>query len=212
MTATFVTAAEVIKATGLPADYSVIAQADIEQHIGSAEAYLQQILNVSFTTGTSTAVVVTDETYDGDATDTFFIKKVPVNSITALSVTDDYGASYTTITTGTKIWTDSQTGMVRLKPTAEATRYPKGTQTIKVSYKHGIVPDEGHKRLMCLLAGIMTLVEQAGGTFDDVTNYSLPEYTVSKGEPYTNIREATLRLREEWDRLITYYRPKLSMA
>lgn len=201
----YVTASEVLSITGLPTDYSIISQADVNRHILWAEARAQRVLKVSFTTNASTGVTVTDEEYDGDGTGDLILKNQPVNAVTALSITRDYGTSYTSITT-TALWVKSGI-RIALKPTAEATTFPAGTNTVKVSYRHGIVPDDSVKEIILLIAGMKVLAEQAGGTFNDPTSYELPEYSVSKGEPFTNIRETFFRLREQYEMALASYPP-----
>lgn len=202
----YVTASEVLTITGLPSDYSAISQSDINRHIVWAESKAQKILRVSFTPSTSSGVTVSDEEYDGDGTSVLRLRNRPVNAVTALSITYNYGDSYTSITPS-KVWVKDAGGLVILKPTAEATTFPSGTNTVKISYRHGIVPDDSIKEIILLLAGMQALAQQAGGTFDDVTSYQLPEYSVSKGEPYTQIRETFFRLREQYDRAISAYPP-----
>lgn len=199
---TFITPAEVLATSGLPTDYSIVARVDVDLHIDEAERVVQRLLNLYFTVSTTTGVTVTDEEYDGSGTDILYLRHTPVSAVTALSTTTDYGTSYTTITT-TKLWVDADSGKVQLKPNAEVTYFPSSyPKSVKVSYRHGMVPLQEHKRLMRIVAALSVLAEQMGGTFDDPTSYSLPEYTVSKGEPYTNIRATFEILREEYNRLM----------
>lgn len=208
MQPSFITVKQVLGATGLPTDYSVISQEDLGEHARRAEVLVERLLNVRFTPDTAAGITVTDEYYDGTGTDTFFVKNTPLNAITALSVSTDAGTTFTSITPA-RVWTYSQSGKVVLKPTAEVSRFSDTyPQSVKVSYRHGLVPDEGIKRLMIVVAGMAALVEQLGGTFDDVTSYRLPEYEVSKGEPYTNIRETIAKLQREYDTLIAMYPPR----
>lgn len=202
----YVTASEVLTVSGLPTDFSIVTQADVNRHIIWAESEAQKVLKVSFTVDTSTGVTVTDEEHDGDGTNEIILRNRPVNAVTALSYTRDYGSNYTTITPSLA-WVYGASGRVVLKPTAESTTYPLGNKSIKVTYRHGIVPDDAIKKIILLLAGMSVLAEQSGGTYNSVTGYELPEYRVQKGEPYTSVREAFLRLREQYERALAAYVP-----
>ena len=46
------------------------------------------------------------------------------------------------------------------------------------------------------LAALQALVRLIGGSFDDVTAYTIPEMSVSKGEPYTNMRAAIIEIQK----------------
>jgi len=61
-----------------------------------------------------------------------------------------------------------------------------------------------YKRLVECLAAIMILTEQTGGTYDDITSYSIGDYTASLGEPWTNINRTVMNLKEEISRIMGF--------
>ena len=72
---------------------------------------------------------------------------------------------------------------------------PYGIQNVKVSYNVGrsSVP-YNVRQLTASIAALGCLINMIGGSFDDVTSYSIPDMSVSKGEPYTNVRAAIREL------------------
>lgn len=53
-----------------------------------------------------------------------------------------------------------------------------------------------------IMAAIMMLTQQTGGTFDDITSYGIGDYTASLGEPWTNINRTVQNLQKEFDTLL----------
>lgn len=189
----YITKAEVLAVIGLPTDESIITNTDLDIHIASAESYVSRILGTKFEETT-----ITSEVYDGTGTNVLFLKKYPVSSLDSVTIDG------TSVTVGS-IWLTASTGKLQLKSTAEKTIWDKNEpQLCVISYKYYESPDAMVKRYTAVMAGMMALVEQIGGTFDDVTSFSLPQMTGSLGEPYTNIREAIARMEKEEERMRPY--------
>jgi hypothetical protein len=78
-----------------------------------------------------------------------------------------------------------------------------GTQNIRVDYYAGsdtvpvLVQD-----LATVLACIRGFIAISGGSYDDMSTYSLGELNVSLGEPYVNIREAITQLEKRRESLL----------
>lgn len=53
------------------------------------------------------------------------------------------------------------------------------------------------KKLMRLISGIALVARVVGESFKDITGYTLGEFHVQKGEPYTQWRETALQLQKE---------------
>ena len=70
-----------------------------------------------------------------------------------------------------------------------------GTRNIKARYTIGksSVP-KLIRQTTAAIAGMAAIVGLMGGTFDDVTAYTIPEMSVSKGEPFTNMRATLVEL------------------
>ena len=76
----------------------------------------------------------------------------------------------------------------------EANSVPSGFGNIEAVYTYGVATNDPGvtlaKELAAYYAALQSFVAVSGGTFDDVTSFSLGNRTVSLGEPYVNIREA----------------------
>ena len=74
---------------------------------------------------------------------------------------------------------------------------PNGTKNVKVRYNVGAATVPYNVRdLTANMAALQCLVRLIGGSFDDVTAYTIPEMSVSKGEPYTNMRAAIIEIQK----------------
>lgn len=196
----YCTNADVYRLAGITS--SVIPTASVDEFILEAQSEIDAYFNTTFET------VQRTDTLDGNGTDKLTLSYYPVQSIDSLDID---GTSVTT----SLVFLYIDTGKIQLKPTAEETVF-KSTepQQVVIQYTYGYDYDfsAGNiannpkayviRKLCALTAGISSLVAQIGGTYDDVTSYSLPEFTASKGEPYTNIREALTRLDNQYKRLI----------
>jgi len=86
----------------------------------------------------------------------------------------------------------------RIKLYRRALLSPRVYEDIKVtgSYGDSTIPDK-IKQYTKILAGIRAIVHITGGSFDDITAYTIGEYQVSLGEPFTNLRETMKMLEAE---------------
>lgn len=80
---------------------------------------------------------------------------------------------------------------------------PRRIRDIKVTGTYGqlTIPDNV-RQLTEVLSAIRIFVHLTGGSFDDVTSYTLGEYSESLGEPFTNLRETIKMLEVEKKRLM----------
>lgn len=177
---------DVFRICGLPTDGSVITEADVDSFIAEAESYVQQMLG-TFYDSDGTGTQITD-VYDGTGTDTLFLRQYPIISLDAVTIDS-------TSVTPSLIHQYTDTGKLILKTTAQVTTWTTNNpRNISIQYTYGEQADNRVKHYTALVAGMMTLIAQIGGTFDDVTSFQLPEISGSLGEPYTNIREALQRI------------------
>ena len=134
-----------------------------------------------------------EDTVDGSGTDKHFVTYQPLISLVSLTIDS-------TDVTVSSVYQYDASGKLVLSTDAEKTvftdTYP---QLVDWKYSYGVYPfPRIIKRLCAVIAAIKTLVAQISGTYDDFTSVSLPGgFTGSKGEPYTNIREAVTRLQQE---------------
>lgn len=63
------------------------------------------------------------------------------------------------------------------------------------------------KRLIKVWVGIATVTRAVGQSFDDITGYTLGEFQVQKGEPFTQFRETIVRLESQAKDLMSKLRP-----
>ncbi len=141
-----------------------------------------------------------DEDLDGSGQRWMFLSYYPVKKIETLTIDS------TTITP-TYLYVYEKTGKIQLTNQAEQSyflaSYP---QDISITYWYGVdhLPQD-IKRLVELRASIQILGQQMGGTYDDPSTVGLPEFNVSIGQAYINIRSTLEVLRQEYDELIAKY-------
>ena len=77
-----------------------------------------------------------------------------------------------------------------------------GSTLVKVSIS------EIMKKIMNVCAGIACVARIIGQSYTDIVGYSLTEFSVQKGEPYTQWRETASQLIKERDDLMSRIRPR----
>ena len=141
---------------------------------------------------------ILDISVDGDNSTELALPYFPIVNIQSLSIS---GTSVTT----TRIYNYEDEGIIELhgqlnpEVTYFKNNYP---QAVSISWVYGVYPiPRDVVRLTANIAAIQCLITQIGGTYNDVTSYTIPHLTVSKGEPYMNIRSTLDYLRKESDML-----------
>ena len=148
------------------------------------------------------------ETYDGTGTNTMVLNNIPLIQVDSLtidgtSVTPSYIETY-------------PSGKIILNTTAEKNSFTAPTDAtdyklVTITYKYGVLPVykrgtlriEGQiKRLITIIAGLQALAYQIGGTYNDISTFSISGISGSLGEPYVNIRSLVFELNKEKDRLL----------
>jgi hypothetical protein len=177
---------------------SNITEANITSHIEDAESEIDRICNTKFA---STSVT---EYYDGNDMRTLILRHFPVISVTSLSIRG------TAITVATKlhVYTGMEgAGKITLDSEAEVSTFESDVDpkqiTIAYTYGYASVPAIV-KKATANIAARSLLIQQVGGTYDDLTSFSVPEMTASLGEPWTQIRETVQRLTDEWRNIFPY--------
>ena len=79
---------------------------------------------------------------------------------------------------------------------------PNGKRNVKITYTHGYtsVPAQVQE-LAALIGGVMSLVNISGGSYDDLTSYTLSSFSAQIGEVYVNIREVLSQLNKRIDKI-----------
>jgi len=194
----YCTTMDVYRKAGI--DSTVIGEGNVADFIKETDAEIDAMYQRSFTNATSETQWIDIEDLDEDEEiDTIFLDMRPVQSITSL---ESYDTAGTLITTwdASDYWLDAKMGRIRLtsKTFAQQNRRVKAVYT----YGYTTVPTN-IAALSATISGMRIIIQQIGGTYDDVTSYSLPSgVTIGVGEPYTNMREGISRLEKEKDRLI----------
>jgi len=124
----------------------------------------------------------------------FELKYQGVNSITSVLFLDREGNTDTTLeTTQYRLVTDDDgnDGRVLIN-----TSIPNGKMNVKITYAHGyatvpILVQEAE----ALIAGVRALINISGGSYVDLSTYTLPEGSFSLGQIYVNIREAIVQVK-----------------
>ena len=145
---------------------------------------------------TSTFEILTlgyvNEVVDGSGTNTQFVEYQPLVNLISLEVDS-------TAITSSSVYQYPASGKLVLSSSSEVQYFSiTEPQLVNLHYIYGVneLP-RIIKRLCVIMAAMRTLTSQIAGTYDDFTSISLPGLTGSKGEPYTNIREALSRMQAE---------------
>lgn len=185
-------------------DSTVLPEADVYEHILDAEAEVEEIYGKSF----SGPIDVSEwfDTADSkvsslpeEGVDVLFLGKTPVYSIESVECYDSKGNVEKTLTSD-EYWIDEATGTLRLKFGIFQKQYYR----VNVIYKYGYdrVPRK-IRNLTSTIASMSLLMQQIGGTYDDVTSYSLPTgVSVGVGEPYMNMLRNIEKLDKELQRIL----------
>lgn len=139
-------------------------------------------------------------TTDGDGQYTMYLDNYPLVNLEGLTIDS-------TSVTPSYIYQYKDVGQITLKSSAEYSNFKAGYQTVNTNYWFGVKDEYKNtvpllvRKYVAVVATLMSLIYQIGGTYDDVTVFKLGPMEGSLGEPYTNIREAVMRLIAERDRI-----------
>jgi len=180
-------------------DSTVVSELDVERFKKESDAEIDAMYQKSFGNAQSETEWLDVENLDEDEDiDTIFLEKRPVQSITSLEsydVTDTLAITWTT----DDYWLDTGMGRIRLK----SKTFSHQNHRIKAVYTYGYsdVP-VNIAALSATICAMRVMINQIGGTYDDVTSYSLPSgVTIGVGEPYMNMTRAIEKLKNERDEL-----------
>lgn len=174
---------DVYRKSGLNTDE--ISEEDVAAEIYDAQVEVEQLMQKKFTPDNEvTEWFDTEAHWDTDVDDLFLTYR-PVTEITSIESYDKNGNVERT-------WDEStyylmpEEGIIQLRHAD----FEHQRRRVKVVYKYGYsdIPPQ-IKDLVGVVASIRSIVHQMGGTYDDVTSYSMPSgVSVSLGEPYTSMR------------------------
>lgn len=200
-TSSYVSPEDVWRTAGV--NRGVVARGDVMWFIERAIAEVELMTERKYE---STSIT---ETYVGDNTNELFLDHHPILTLTTLtingtSITPDYVDKWLNI--GKLILTDE----------AEESKFIQnqlGERTTSVTYTYGTSTVPVYiKRLTECLTALMVLTYQTGGTYDDVTSYSMGGLEASVGEPWVNINATVKYIEKEVDRLMSHIRKQPHIA
>ena len=185
--------ADVYRISGI--DSSKVSEDDVKYHIEESQFILDNMVGTTFL----------KKEYEweiyGDNKSQFFLPKYPIISIVSIEqngedITDKYDYDLF-----------KKTGLLNFHTRNTLTRFDILDKLI-IKFEYGYNLDLENKanftelnyivrKITAILTARNILIQQIGGTSDDITSYSLPELQASKGEPYTNIRATIKGLQDE---------------
>lgn len=180
-----------------------ISESSIYEHILDAQSEVNEWYNTSFLNSVETTEwfdTREDEliTIPEPNINLVYLTNTPVQEITSM---EEYDGTNTKVRTwaATEYWLNQDTGEVRLISDV----FGKQFHRLKVVYKYGFTePPRIVRRLTMVIASLSVLVERMGGTYYDLSSYTLPTgVTVDKTEPYEKISKSIVIIKEELDRL-----------
>ena len=194
-----VSTTDVYRTSGLTTD--TVNATDVKAHI------LRAYSEARIMTGRPTGSEQTTEYQWGNNKKALFLYRSPLITLDALTIgTTSITTSYVDVV--------KPTGQIILKTDSEITKFTlpanevptTQARNITITYTWGYfnIP-AWYNRLVELLAARMTLTQQTGATFDDITAYTIGDRQVSKGEPYTNIRQTVMYIDKEISEIILKY-------
>lgn len=194
----YTTAADVYRTAGLTSN--VISEDDVREHIIDNDAQIDEMYGRSFKNATSktewfdTFKYFETTTIRNTRKNKLFLKLRPVQSITSIATYDTTGALVKTLVEDIDFYLDAEIGLIQLIDSS----FTNQRKRVKIIYTYGYetVP-RNIKKLSSTMSAIGCLIQQIGGTYDDVTSYSLPTgVSVGVGEPYMNMTRAIAELQK----------------
>ncbi len=134
-------------------------------------------------------------TVDGTGGYEILLKDYPIVQIDQLKIEDTEISSTDYVVypeVGKIVLLNTSTTQYFVKPVQNTKR-----KKIEITYHWGVLPEFKRnkieinrviKRATCLIASLQALAYQMGGTYDDLSTFSLPEFSGSIGQAYVNIK------------------------
>ena len=153
---------------------------------------------------------VTDELYEGTGTAELMLDRRPLVQLDALTIDS-------TAITPSEVYTYNDTGKLILKNSAEKRYFIPAPSTddrqiVSVDYHWGVLPEVRRGRLVglppliarftCVIAGFKALSYQIGGTYDDLSTFTLPDFSGSIGQAYINLKSTIDVLQQEFKEML----------
>lgn len=200
------TSAQVYVVTGLSA--TEVSGTNVVQMITYADAEIDSLFKRSFSNGTVQTEYVSvylPKRADDIAPNRIVLSKYPVQSVTSFILLDSSGTTTTTLSTipwtsvvdknlqNGDYYLDPDTGIIELN-----TRTLQfAPSRAKIGYTYGYSGTPAYiQELSTLLAGIRIWVEFAGGNYDRLNSYKLPEQEYVKGDFTIRVTDMVERMKK----------------
>lgn len=179
-----------------------IEQADTEIENWTGKKFSNANTVTEWFPGRSEKIAATDSVEEGQYFSESFedkyvimLSNYPVQSVTSLEFMDDDGTTVDeTLVENTDyhVWDYGKIVLI-----TSSIPKGKGKRKVKIVYTYGYtsVPTVVAK-LSAVMAAILAFVNLTGGSFDEITSYTLGPKSVGVGEPYMNMRAAMVKLEE----------------
>jgi hypothetical protein len=194
----YCTTSSVFRKTGIEA--AVVGEDDVADYILEAMGEIDSLYQRSFGNAqTKTQWIDIEDLDDDEEIATIFLDYRPVQSITSV-VSYDTTDTIAVTWTASDYWADLGTGIIRLR----TKKFSHQNNRVKVIYTYGYSTVPANiKNLTATICAMRILIQQIGGTYDDVTSYSMPSgVSIGVGEPYMNMTRAIEKLEKEKKTLI----------
>lgn len=183
----------------------IVPDETIGYHITSAQAAVEAYLKTKLEPTTVTKIL------RGNGDVYLLLSHYPIIP-PLISLTID-GTSITI----SEVHIESEIGRLTLKDGAEESTFKDSEYwpVIEVTWKYGYDIDQcpqEYKNLVVMLASIMTLATQTGGTYDAPSTISLPSFSYTIGQAYVNIKGAIDNMLVSYKEMLKSVKPKPHMA
>jgi hypothetical protein len=199
------TSSQVYVTAGLSA--TEVSGVNVEQMITYADAEIDSLFKRSFANGTVQTEYVSvylPKRADDIAPNRIVLSKYPVQSITSFILVDSTGTTTTTLSTitvanivdsklqTTDYFLNPETGIIELN----SRTLQFAPSRAKIGYTYGYSGTPAYiQELSTLLAGIRIWVEFAGGSYDRLNSYKLPEQEFVKGDFTVRVTDMVERMK-----------------
>jgi len=181
---------------------SYLASAEDEVNKLTANYWGEPKTSIQYFDGYSSGYPQTDEPFGTQIENRpeFELKYTGINSVTSIEFLDNKGDVSSDVDSDyiRLLGDDGENGRVIVTSGS----IPNGKENIKITFVHGhdAVP-ELVKELCALICSKMAFVNVSGGSYKDISTYSLGKASFSIGQVYVNVREAIDKMQSRIDEI-----------
>ena len=137
-----------------------------------------------------------DETFDGDGSDTYFTDSYPILDLRSVTIDSTSVGTATT-------YLNKHQGKIKLGSSSEKSAWTDTYPLLcNVKYAYGVYPVPAIVKNLCAtIAAVAIANYMIGSTYTFATSYSMPDLSVTKGVPYPHFDRALSALTKQRDYL-----------